>query len=264
MRLIIEETSQQVAQWAADYIIRRIKAKEQVTKSPFVLGLPTGSTPLETYKELIRRHKAGDVSFRNVVTFNMDEYVGLPEDHPESYHSFMWSNFFSHIDIVRGNVHILNGNAADLTKECADYEAAIAEAGGIDLFMGGVGEDGHIAFNEPFSSLNSRTRVKTLTTDTIQVNSRFFGGDTALVPKTALTVGVGTVLASKEVLILATGHKKARAVRHGVEGSYNHQWTISALQVHPNGILVCDDPAAEELRVATYRYFKDIEKANLI
>ncbi|MDE5851700.1 MAG: glucosamine-6-phosphate deaminase [Alistipes sp.] len=264
MRLIIEETSQQVAQWAADYIIRRIKAKEQVTKSPFVLGLPTGSTPLETYKELISRHKAGDVSFRNVITFNMDEYVGLPEEHPESYHSFMWTNFFSHIDIVRENVHILNGNAADLAKECADYEAAIAAAGGIDLFMGGVGEDGHIAFNEPFSSLNSRTRVKTLTTDTIQVNARFFGGDTSLVPKTALTVGVGTVLASKEVMILATGHKKARAVRHGVEGSYNHQWTISALQVHPKGIVVCDDPAAEELRVATYRYFKDIEKANLI
>lgn len=151
-----------------------------------------------------------------------------------------------------------------LAKECADYEARIVEAGGIDLFMGGVGEDGHIAFNEPFSSLNSRTRLKTLTQDTIQVNARFFGGDISLVPKTALTVGVGTVLSAKKVLILATGHKKARAVRHGVEGSYNHQWTISALQVHPNGILVCDDPAAEELRVATYRYFKDIERENLI
>ncbi len=263
MRLIIEETTRQVAQWAADYIIRQIKAKANITKSPFVLGLPTGSTPLETYKELIRRHRAGEVSFKNVITFNMDEYVGLPEEHPESYHSFMWNNFFSHIDIPRENVHILNGNAEDLTEECANYEAAIQEAGGIDLFMGGVGEDGHIAFNEPFSSLNSRTRVKTLTTDTIQVNARFFGGDVSLVPKTALTVGVGTVLASKKVMILATGHKKARAVRHGVEGAYNHQWTISALQVHPNGILVCDDAAAEELRVATYRYFKDIEKDNL-
>ncbi len=263
MRLIIEETTRQVAQWAADYIIRQIKAKANITKSPFVLGLPTGSTPLETYKELIRRHRAGEVSFKNVITFNMDEYVGLPEEHPESYHSFMWNNFFSHIDIPRENVHILNGNAEDLTEECANYEAAIQEAGGIDLFMGGVGEDGHIAFNEPFSSLNSRTRVKTLTTDTIQVNARFFGGDVSLVPKTALTVGVGTVLASKKVMILATGHKKARAVRHGVEGAYNHQWTISALQVHPSGILVCDDAAAEELRVATYRYFKDIEKDNL-
>lgn len=264
MRLIIEDTPQQVARWAAGYIIRQIKAKEQHTSSPFVLGLPTGSTPLETYRELIRRHEAGEVSFRNVITFNMDEYVGLPEDHPESYHSFMWSNFFSRIDIRPENVHILNGNAEDLAKECADYEAAIVEAGGIDLFMGGVGEDGHIAFNEPFSSLNSRTRQKTLTLDTIQVNARFFGGDVSLVPKTALTVGVGTVLASKKVMILATGRKKARAVRHGVEGSYNHQWTISALQVHPSGILVCDDAAAEELRVATYRYFKEIECDNLV
>ena len=241
MRLIIENTPQQVAQWAANYIIAQIKNKEQHTSSPFVLGLPTGSTPLETYKELIRRHKTGEVSFKNVITFNMDEYVGLPEEHPESYHSFMWNNFFKHVDIRPENVNILDGNADDLAKECADYEARIVEAGGIDLFMGGVGEDGHIAFN-----------------------ARFFGGDISLVPKTALTVGVGTVLSAKKVLILATGHKKARAVRHGVEGSYNHQWTISALQVHPNGILVCDDPAAEELRVATYRYFKDIERENLI
>ena len=204
MRLIIENTPQQVAQWAANYIIAQIKNKEQHTSSPFVLGLPTGSTPLETYKELIRRHKTGEVSFKNVITFNMDEYVGLPEEHPESYHSFMWNNFFKHVDIRPENVNILDGNADDLAKECADYEARIVEAGGIDLFMGGVGEDGHIAFNEPFSSLNSRTRLKTLTQDTIQVNARFFGGDISLVPKTALTVGVGTVLSAKKVLILAT------------------------------------------------------------
>ena len=235
MRLIIENAPKQVAQWAARYIVEQIKQKAKYTTSPFVLGLPTGSTPLETYAELIRLHKAGEVSFQNVITFNMDEYVGLPEEHPE-----------------------------DLEQECADYEARIVEAGGIDLFMGGIGEDGHIAFNEPFSSLNSRTRQKTLTQDTIIVNSRFFGGDVNLVPKTALTVGVGTVLSAKKVLILATGHKKARAVRHGIEGGYNHQWTISALQVHPCGIIVCDDPAAEELRVSTYRYFKDIEQKNLI
>lgn len=264
MRVIIENTPAEVARWAARYIVQQIEHKARCTSSPFVLGLPTGSTPLETYKELIRLHKTGAVSFRNVVTFNMDEYVGLPEEHPESYHSFMWNNLFGHIDIRAENVNILNGNAGDLAKECADYEARIAEAGGIDLFMGGVGEDGHIAFNEPFSSLTSRTRIKTLTQDTIQVNSRFFGGNMNLVPKTALTVGVGTILASKKVMILATGRKKARAVRHGVEGSYNHQWTISALQVHPSGIVVCDDAAAEELRVATYRYFKDIERDNLV
>ena len=261
MRVIIKDTTLEVAQWAARHIVDQIKAKAAVTNAPFVLGLPTGSTPLETYKELIRLHKAGEVSFKNVVTFNMDEYIGLDEKHPESYHSFMWNNFFSHIDIDPKNVHILNGNAEDLNAECEAYEAAIVEAGGIDLFMGGVGEDGHIAFNEPFSSLESRTRIKTLTPDTIAVNSRFFGGDISQVPTKALTVGVGTIMDARKVMILATGRKKARALRHGVEGSYNHQWTISALQLHTAGIIVCDDPAAEELRVATYRYFKDIENS---
>lgn len=264
MRLIIENTPKEVAQWAANYIIEQIKNKEQYTSSPFVLGLPTGSTPLETYKELIRRHKAGEVSFRNVITFNMDEYVGLPEEHPESYHSFMWNNFFSHIDIKPENVNILDGNAEDLVKECADYEARIVEAGGIDLFMGGVGEDGHLAFNEPFSSLNSRTRVKTLTYDTLVVNSRFFDNDVNKVPKQAMSVGVATVLDSKQVLILALGHKKARALQQCVEGPYSHVCTISAMQVHPHGIVVCDEPATVELKVGTYRYFKDIEKENLI
>lgn len=263
MRLLIEPTPQEVARWAADYIVRAINARAAVTDAPFVLGLPTGSTPLETYAELIRRYEAGDVSFRNVVTFNMDEYVGLPEEHPESYHSFMWNNFFSHIDIKPENVHILNGNAPDLVRECADYEAAILAAGGIDLFMGGIGEDGHLAFNEPFSSMTSHTRQKTLTEDTIRVNARFFDNDIEQVPKRALTVGIGTVMDARRVMILATGPKKARAVRHGVEGGYSHQWTISALQVHPCGILVCDDAAAQELRVSTYRYFKQIERDNL-
>ena len=260
MRVIIKETSAEVAQWAARLIVDEINAKAAKTNAPFVLGLPTGSTPLQTYKELIRLYEAGEVSFKNVITFNMDEYVGLEESHPESYHSFMWNNFFSHIDVKAENVHILNGNAEDLMAECRAYEEAILKAGGIDLFMGGVGEDGHIAFNEPFSSLQSRTRIKTLTPDTIAVNSRFFGGDISQVPTQALTVGVGTVLDARKVLILATGPKKARALRHAIEGSYNHQWTLSALQIHPAGIIVCDDPAAEELRVATYRYFKNIEK----
>ncbi len=261
MRLIIENTAAEVALWAARHIASRINAHKG--SKPFVLGLPTGSTPLATYAELIKMNKAGKVSFANVVTFNMDEYVGIPREHPESYHSFMWNNFFGHIDIKRENVNILDGNAPDLAAECASYEARIEAAGGIDLFMGGVGNDGHIAFNEPFSSMASRTRVKTLTEDTIIANARFFGGDTSLVPKTALTVGVATVLSSREVMILATGYNKARAVREGVEGAYSHVWTITGLQVHPHGILVVDDPAATELKVSTYRYFKDIEKNNL-
>jgi glucosamine-6-phosphate deaminase len=175
----------------------------------------------------------------------------------------MWNNFFSHIDIKAENVHILNGNASDLEAECAQYEQAIVKAGGIDLFLGGIGPDGHIAFNEPGSSLSSRTRIKTLTTDTIIANSRFFDNDINKVPKTALTVGVGTVMDAKEVLILVNGHNKARALAAAVEGSVNHMWTISALQMHPKGIIVCDDAATIELKVGTYNYFKDIEKDNL-
>lgn len=261
MRLIIEENAEKVGRWAAEYIASKINAHK--AERPFVLGLPTGSTPLPTYKALIELNKAGKVSFANVVTFNMDEYVGLPENHPESYHSFMWNNFFSHIDIKPENVNILDGNAPDLEAECYRYEVKIIEAGGIDLFMGGVGEDGHLAFNEPFSSLSSRTRVKTLTQDTIIVNSRFFDNDVTKVPKLALTVGIGTVLDSREVLVLATGHKKARALRHAVEGAVTHAWTITALQNHKNGIIVCDEDATIDLKVGTYKYFKDIEKDNL-
>ena len=263
MRVIIENTAAQAGRWAAEYVAAQINAKAAVSSEPFVLGLPTGSTPLGMYSGLIDLYKAGKVSFANVITFNMDEYVGLPEEHPECYHSFMWNNFFSHIDIKKENVNILNGNAADLDAECADYEARIEAAGGIDLFIGGVGEDGHLAFNEPFSSLNSRTRNKTLTEDTIIVNSRFFDNDVNKVPKLALTVGVGTVCSAKQVLVLALGHKKARAVQQCVEGSVSHAWTITALQMHPKGILVCDEPAVGELKVNTYRYFKDIEKDNL-
>ena len=216
------------------------------------------------YRKLIELNKEGKVSFRNVVTFNMDEYVGLPEEHPESYHSFMWNNFFSHIDIRKENVNILNGNAADLEAECARYEAKIKNYGGIHLFLGGIGPDGHIAFNEPGSSLTSRTRKKELTTDTIIANSRFFNNDINLVPKTALTVGVGTVMDAKEVLILVNGHNKARALQHAVEGGVSHMWTISALQMHQHGIIVCDELACGELKVDTYRYFMDIEKNNLL
>ena len=263
MRLIIENCAAAAGRWAANYVAEQINAKAAVSSEPFGLGLPTGSTPLGMYAELINLYKAGKVSFANVVTFNMDEYVGLPEEHPESYHTFMWNNFFSHIDIKRENVNILNGNAPDLAAECEGYEKRIEAAGGIDLFIGGVGEDGHLAFNEPFSSLNSRTRVKTLTEDTIFVNSRFFDNDVNKVPKLALTVGGGTVCSAKQVLVLALGHKKARAGQQWVEGSVSHAWTITALQLHPKGIMVCDEPAVGELKVNTYRYFKDIEKDNL-
>lgn len=263
MRLIIQPDYNQVSEWAARYVASRINAANPTPQKPFVLGCPTGSSPLGMYKKLIELNKAGKVSFQNVITFNMDEYCGLPEEHPESYHSFMWNNFFSHIDIKPENVNILNGNAQDLEKECADYEARIAAVGGIDLFMGGVGPDGHIAFNEPMSSLTSRTRQKTLTHDTIIANSRFFDYDVNKVPKTALTVGVGTVMAAKSVMIIVNGYNKARALQAAVEGSVSHMCTLSALQMHPKAVIIADENAVMELKVSTYRYFKDIENDNL-
>ena len=260
MRVIIKPDYDSASVWAAHYIAEKINQFKPTAERPFVLGLPTGSTPLGVYREFIKMNRENKISFANVVTFNMDEYVGLPADHPQSYHYFMFDNLFNHIDIKKENVHILNGVAKDVNQECEDYEKKIASFGGINLFLGGVGEDGHIAFNEPFSSLASRTRVKTLTSDTIKVNSRFFDNDMSRVPTTAMTVGVGTIMDAREVLILATGAKKAKAVYEGIEGAISHKWTISALQNHRHGIIVCDAEAATKLEPETIKYFKDIER----
>ena len=263
MRVIIEPDYDKMSKWAADYVARRIIESNPTAAKPFKLGCPTGSSPLGLYKELIRKYQSGEISFEHVVTFNMDEYVNLDVNHPESYHSFMWNNFFSQINIKPENVHILDGNAKDLQKECENYEKLIEAAGGIDLFMGGVGPDGHLAFNEPGSSLTSRTRIKTLTTDTIIANSRFFDGDLSKVPSQALTVGIGTVMDAKEVLIVCNGHHKARALKHIIDGDISHKWTASMLQMHPKAIVVCDEPACDELTVATYKYYLDKERGNL-
>ena len=261
MRLIIEPDYAQVSKWAANYVAAQINAAKPTPEKPFVLGCPTGSSPLGLYRELIRLNKEGRVSFRNVVTFNMDEYCGIPRDHEQSYHTFMWTNFFNQIDILPENVNILNGNAPDPEAECRRYEEKILSYGGIDLFMGGVGPDGHIAFNEPGSSLTSRTRMKTLTIYTII--ARIEGAADVKNPKTALTVGVGTVMAAKSVLLIVNGYNKARALKHGVEGGISQMWTISALQMHPKALIIADEDACMELKVSTYRYFKDIESANL-
>ena len=246
MRVIIENDYDSLSKWAAEYVIKRINSAKPTADKPFVLGLPTGSSPIGMYAALSKACKEGRVSFRNVITFNMDEYVALPEEHPESYHSFMRRNLFDNIDCPKENIHILNGNADDLEKECANYEESIRKAGGIDLFIGGIGPDGHIAFNEPFSSLKSRTRKKSLTTDTIIANSRFFDNDVNKVPKHALTVGVGTVMDAREVLILVNGHAKARALQAAVEGPVTQVWTISALQQHAHAIIVADEPFTEQ------------------
>lgn len=260
MRVVITKDYETMSKWAAHFVAKKILNAKPTESKPFKLGCPTGSSPLGMYKELIRLNKKGVISFKNVITFNMDEYVGLPEDHPESYHSFMWNNFFNHVDIKKENVHILNGNAPDLLEECANYEKMIADAGGIDLFMGGIGPDGHIAFNEPGSSLTSKTRVKTLTTNTLQANCRFFDNDIEKVPKQALTVGVGTVMAAREVLIMCSGHLKARALKQAIENGVNHMWTVSMLQMHEHGNIVCDKDCCCDLNVSTYQYFTDKQR----
>ncbi|QSS62696.1 glucosamine 6-phosphate deaminase [Histoplasma capsulatum] len=252
---------QRVSEYVADYIISRIKQFAPSEDRPFVLGLPTGSSPQTVYRILVQRYKAGEISFKHVITFNMDEYVGLPRDHPESYHSFMYKHLFSHVDIPPKNINILNGNAPDPIKECADYEAKILQVGGIDLFLGGVGADGHIAFNEPGSSLRSRTRVKTLAYDTLLANSRFFNNDISQVPRQAMTVGIQTILDSREVVIVVTGAHKATALQKGIESGVNHMWTLSALQLHPHPLIVVDEDATLELKVKTVKYFVSIEQA---
>jgi len=261
MRVIITEKN--IGDWAACYIANKILDAKPTKEKPFVLGLPTGSTPLGMYKRLIQFYKDGIISFENIVTFNMDEYVGLGKENPQSYHYFMYENFFNHVDIKKENINILDGMAVDYKDECKKYEEKIKDAGGVDLFIGGIGPDGHIAFNEPGSSLASRTRDKELTADTIIANSRFFDGDVDKVPKVALTIGVGTILESKEVLVMVNGRNKARALHQAIEKGINHMWTISALQTHRKGIIVSDEEATVELKVGTYKYFKDIESKNL-
>ena len=263
MRLIPLNNAKDVGLWSARYIADRINKFQPTAERPFVLGLPTGGTPLPTYQRLIELYQAGEVSFKNVVTFNMDEYVGMAADHPESYRNFMYNNFFNHVDMQEQNINLLDGNTADHQAECQRYEDKIKTYGRINLFMGGVGNDGHIAFNEPASSLASRTRIKTLTHETRIANSRFFEGDINQVPKYSLTIGVGTLLDSEEVMILITGHNKAQALQAAVEGCVNHLWTVSALQLHPKSMIICDEPSTQELKVKTVKYFQELEAENI-
>jgi len=255
MRLLIFTDYLTVSRRAADQICEAVNQHGEAER-PFVLGLPTGSSPLGTYQELVRRFRAGEVSFKNVVTVNMDEYIGIPGNHPQSYRTYMNEHLFRHVDILPENIHIPDGNAPDLEKECADYEAMITSLGGIDLFFSGVGHDGHIAFNVAGSSLRSRTRVQRLNPRTIEANARFFGGDPGQVPPRAITVGVGTIMDARRVLVVVSGSEKAEALRQGVEGSVTHMWTVTALQMHPDAMILCDEPAAGLLRPGTRELFR--------
>jgi len=263
MRLVIHESHADASLWAAWRIAGRIREFAPSADRAFALGLPTGDSPRLIYRELARMAREGELSFDNVTTFNMDEYAGLPGDHPQSYRRFMQENLFDHVGIDPARARVPNGAAEDLERECREYEQAIAQAGGIELFLGGMGSDGHIAFNEPGSSLASRTRVKTLNAETRAANARFFGGDPEKVPATALTVGVGTVMDAREVMIIVGGRGKARALKAVVEEGVSHMWTLSCLQMHPRAIIACDEEAAEELTVKTYRHFRGVEKGAL-
>jgi glucosamine-6-phosphate deaminase len=234
-----------------------IMAKEIRSKPNAVLGLATGSTPLGTYKELVKMHKKDGLDFSRVRTFNLDEYYGLPPSHPQSYHRFMEENFFSKVNVKKRNIHIPDGLAKDVGAFCREYEEMIRLSGGIDVQLLGIGRDGHMGFNEPGSSLGSRTRLKTLTEETVRDNARFFS-NAREVPKLAITMGVGTILDARKLLLIATGEAKADAVKASIEGPVTAQVTASALQLHPSVTCILDEPAAKLL--AKKNYYKYVER----
>ena len=242
MEIIIQPTPEDASRIAARIIAGVLREKPKA-----VLGLATGGTPLVLYRELI----AMKLDWRKVTTFNLDEYVGLSPDHPQSFHSVMWANLFRHVNIAKKNVHVPDGQTKDIPKFCAAYEKQIKAAGGIDVQVLGIGTDGHIGFNEPTSSLASRTRIKTLTQRTRRDNARFFGGE-AQVPRHVITMGIGTILDAKQIILLAFGEAKARAVADAVEGPVAAITPASALQLHPVVKVCLDEPAASRLRRADY------------
>lgn len=238
MRLIVTKIS--VGLWAAAYIKNTVKQFAPALDKPFVIGLPTGSTVLDMYAILRTFAKERLLNFQHIITFNMDEYVGLPADHPQSYHSYMRRNLFDHVNLLPEHIFMPNGQAKDLIQECTRYEEAMVQAGGIDLFIGGIGRNGHIAFNEPGTPFNSRTHVADLTPSTREANARFFQNDLSRVPRQALTVGIGTILDAKELLFIASGVKKAAAVAHLITQPATPSWPLTALKLHPRATLLAD------------------------
>lgn len=253
MRVIVERDLECVSKRAGQFVAELIRRK-----ATCVLGLATGSTPLGLYRELARMHRDEGLDFSRVVSFNLDEYVGLGPTHPQSYRAFMQTNLFDHVNIDVRNTHVPDGRALDFDAYCAQYEKQIKDEGGIDLQILGIGSDGHIAFNEPGSSLGSRTRLKTLTEETVRDNARFFGSSET-VPRLAITMGVGTILESRQCLLLAAGDTKARAVRDAIEGPVTAQVTASALQLHRDVVAVLDEDAARLLE--RREYYRQVERA---
>ena len=241
MEVIVKPTYEEVSKLAAQMIADIVRSKPRA-----VLGFATGSTPLGTYKELIRMHLEEGLDFSQAVTFNLDEYIGLPKDNDQSYHYFMWENLFKHINVLESNVHIPQGMGDDIQQKCIEYEEEIFDHGGLDVQLLGIGGNGHIAFNEPGSSLGSRTRIKTLDEKTIQDNARFFKSIDE-VPRYCVTMGIGTIMEAEKLILLANKENKADAVQKTIEGPITASVPASAIQLHPNATVIVDKAAASKL-----------------
>jgi len=247
METVILDDPAALGRVAADAVVALLERRPDA-----VLGLATGSSPLPVYEELVRRHEAGKVSFARARAFTLDEYVGLPEDHPERYRTVIEREFTSRVDLRADALHSPDGTAEDIPAACAAYEDAILAAGGVDLQILGIGSDGHIAFNEPGSSRASRTRIKTLTRQTRSDNARFFDDDVDAVPTHCLTQGLATIMAARHLVLLATGRGKAEAVHHLAEGPVSAMWPATILQHHPHVTVLLDPAAAGRLQLAPY------------
>jgi glucosamine-6-phosphate deaminase len=247
MLVILERDAAEISRHAAQLVASAVRRKPVLT-----LGLATGGTMVAVYRELVRLHKAGSLDFSRVVTFNLDEYLGLPAAHPQSFHHFMEENLFAHVNINPHNIHIPDGTIrGDYDHHCKSYEDAIRQAGGIDLQLLGIGRNGHIGFNEPTSSLGSRTRLKVLNQETLDDNAKFFAAGEES-PRCAITMGIGSILEARKILLLATGASKAAAVAKSIEGPVTAAVPASALQLHPEVTFVIDDPAAAQLTQRDY------------
>ncbi|MBR4592774.1 MAG: glucosamine-6-phosphate deaminase [Elusimicrobiaceae bacterium] len=242
MHLLVSK--QNVSVWAADYIQSCLNAFAPTQQKPFVLGLPTGGTVLDMYARLRILFQQGKIDFQHVITFNMDEYIGLSPDDPQSYHAYMQQQLFKAVNLQAQNTFLPDGCATDLAAQCRAYENAIKQAGGVRLWIGGIGHNGHIAFNEPGTPFDSRTRAVSLADRTRQANARFFNGDISRVPSQAITVGIGTLLEAQELLFLATGSQKAQAVSKACQSEIPPQWPITALRLHPRATLAVDQEAS--------------------
>ncbi|OMJ17649.1 Glucosamine-6-phosphate isomerase 2 [Smittium culicis] len=262
MRLIIKDDENQASYYTALYVCKRIIEFSPTAERPFVIGILDEVSLVKVYRYLVSFSKKGFISFEHIVVFISDEFVGLPLDHPASNYTVLHENFFKYINIQPKNIFYLDGLAPNLHLECSQYEDKISKFGGIELILGSVQPDGHLAFNEPGSSIMSKTRIKTLSYETILENASFFGGDVEKVPKLALTIGVKTILDAREVVILITGAQKALTLSKCIDGSVNHMWIVSAIQLHPSSLIVCDEDATLELLVKTVRYCKNTQRVH--